>query len=191
MRSSARPSKAQLRQRQQDDKWYATCLGTGGRNPVAPPLITEGERTVAERNGFTLVETLIVIVIVSLLTLIALPKFQAGVNRSNLLAARAKVISSFAAARATAAGSGRRTTLHLGGSTVMVTATPRLTGAGTRDTIVRPYNLSTRYGVTTANTVDSVLIDPNGLPRNGSNVALGHGSLKDTIQINVYGRVLK
>jgi prepilin-type N-terminal cleavage/methylation domain-containing protein len=148
---------------------------------------------VSERSGFTLVETLIVIVVVSLLTLIALPKFQAGVNRSNMLGARAKVISSFAAARATAAGSGRRTTLHLGGNTIMVTATPRLTtgGSGTRDTIVEPYNLSSNYGVTATNTVDSVLIEANGLPRNGSNVALGHGSLRDTIQINSYGRVLK
>jgi prepilin-type N-terminal cleavage/methylation domain-containing protein len=148
---------------------------------------------VPQRNGFTLVETLIVIVVVSLLTLIALPQFQAGVNRSNMLGARAKVISSFAAARATAAGSGRRTTLHLGGNNVMVTATPRLAtgGSGTRDTVVKPYNLNANYGVTATNTVDSILIDPSGLPRNGANVALAHGSIKDTIQINPYGRVLK
>jgi prepilin-type N-terminal cleavage/methylation domain-containing protein len=147
---------------------------------------------VSARGGFTLVETLVVIVVVSLLTLIAIPKFQDGITRSHMLDARAKVISSFAVARATAAGSARRATLHLSGNKVMVTASPRLaTGAGTRDTIVRPYNLTATYGVTATNTVDSVLIDPNGLPRNGSNITLGHGSLRDTIQINAYGRVLR
>ena len=147
----------------------------------------------SSRQGFTLVETLIVVVVISILSMMALPKFRDAVDRSNLLGARAKVVSSFASARATAAGSGRTATLHLGGNTVMVTAKPRFStgGSGTRDTVVPPYNLSTNYGVTATNTVDSVLIDPTGLPRNASNVALAHGSLKDTIQINLYGRVLK
>jgi Tfp pilus assembly protein FimT len=136
---------------------------------------------------------LMVVVIVSILCLMAFPKFKDGVDRSNLLGARAKVISSFAAARATAAGSGRFVTVKFGGNTVMVTATPRFTvgGSGTKDTIVMPYNLSTNYGVTATNTVDSILIDQSGLPRNASNIALAHGSLMDTIQINLYGRVLK
>lgn len=145
------------------------------------------------RSGFTLIEMLMVVVIISLAGLIALPKFRTAVNRSNMLSARAKVMSSFSIARATAAGSGRATTLHLGGNTVYVTASPRLktSGSGTRDTIVSPQNLYSAYGVSASNSVDSVLVDASGLGRNASNIVLSHGDLKDTVRISQYGRVLK
>jgi len=147
---------------------------------------------VSRRNGFTLIEMLMVVVIISLASLVALPKFRSAVNRSNMLSARAKVMASFSAARATAAGSGRTAVLHVGGNTVWVSATPRLKpGAGTLDTIVTPQNLNSMYGVTATNTVDSVLIDQTGLGRNASNIVLSHGYLQDTIQISRYGRVMK
>lgn len=146
----------------------------------------------SRRNGFTLIEMLMVVVVISLTTLIALPRFRAAVNHSNMLSARARVMASFSAARATAAGSGRMAVLHLNGGTVWVSAAPRLKpGAGTRDTIIIPQNLGTMYGVTATNTVDSVLIDQSGLGRNASSIVLSHGSLLDTIQISQYGRVMK
>lgn len=145
------------------------------------------------RNGFTLIEMLMVVVIISLTTLIALPKFRTVVNRSNLLSARAKVMASFSAARATAASSGRTTTLHLASNKVYVTATPRLktTGSGTLDTIVIPKNIYTLYGVSATNTANDVVIDGRGLGVNGSTIVLANGSLRDTITISQYGRVLK
>ena len=147
----------------------------------------------SRRNGFTLIEMLMVVVVISLASLVALPKFRSAVNRSNMLSARAKVMASFSAARATAAGSGRMAVLHVGGNTVWVSATPRLktTGSGTLDTIVIPQSLNSMYGVTATNTVDSVLIDQTGLGRNASNIVLSHGYLRDTIKISRYGRVMK
>jgi prepilin-type N-terminal cleavage/methylation domain-containing protein len=148
---------------------------------------------VSRRDGFTLIEMLMVVVIISLTMLIALPQFSRAVNQSNMVSARAKVMASFSAARATAAGSGRLTTFHVSGNRVWVTATPRLkaTGSGTRDTIVVPQDLNTLYGVSSTNSVDSVLLDLTGLGRNGSNFVLSHGALRDTIEINRYGRVQK
>jgi prepilin-type N-terminal cleavage/methylation domain-containing protein len=60
---------------------------------------------VARRNGFTLIETLIVLVVIGLVGLIAMPKFQQALAQSNILSAKAKLMALYAKARATAAGS--------------------------------------------------------------------------------------
>jgi prepilin-type N-terminal cleavage/methylation domain-containing protein len=150
---------------------------------------------VSRRHGFTLVEMLMVVVIISLTTLMALPRFRDLVNRSNLLSARAKVMSSFSAARATAAGSGRVTTMNISGNRVWVTAAGRLKipiGANTIDTIVLPKNLSTMYGVTaTPSNGTTVVLNQTGLGIAANNIVLSHGTLADTIKISQYGRVLK
>ena len=150
----------------------------------------------SRRNGFTLIEMLMVVVIISLTTLIALPQFRTIVNRSNMLSARAKVMASFASARATAASSGRVTTLNVNANRVWVTAAGRQKlpiGANTMDTIVLPKDLNTMYGVTATPSSNTVNIGQTGLGTNGSttSIILSHGNIADTIQISQYGRVLK
>jgi prepilin-type N-terminal cleavage/methylation domain-containing protein len=148
---------------------------------------------VSRRHGFTLIEMLMVVVIISLTMLMAIPRFRAAVNRSNMLSARAKVMASFSAARAAAAGSGRVTTMNILGNKVWVTATPRLkAGAGGVDTIVLPKNLNTLYGVTaTPSNGSTVVLSQTGLGSAPNNIVLSHGSLADTIKISQYGRVQK
>ena len=150
----------------------------------------------SRRHGFTLIEMMMVVVIISLTTLMAVPRFRAAVNRSNLTSARAKVMASFATARATAASSGRVTTLNVNANRVWVTATPRRKlpiGANTLDTIVLPKNLSTMYGVTATPSSNTVVLSQTGVGTNGSttSIIMSHGNLADTIQISQYGRVLK
>ena len=148
----------------------------------------------SRRHGFTLIEMLMVVVIISLTTLMAVPRFRAAVNRSNMLSARAKVMASFSAARAAAAGSGRVTTMHVNGNRVWVTATPRLkapAGVGV-DTVVLPKNLNTLYGVTASpSNGNTVVINQTGLGSAANNIVLSHGDLADTVKISQYGRVLK
>jgi prepilin-type N-terminal cleavage/methylation domain-containing protein len=149
---------------------------------------------VSRRQGFTLIEMLMVVVIISLTTLMAVPRFRATVNRSNMLSARAKVMASYSAARAAAAGSGRMTTMNINGNRVWVTASPRLktSGTGTVDTIVLPKNLNTLYGVTaTPSNGTTVVVNQTGLATAANNIVLSHGTLADTIKISRYGRVLK
>jgi prepilin-type N-terminal cleavage/methylation domain-containing protein len=151
---------------------------------------------VSRRHGFTLIEMLMVIVIISLTMLMALPRFRAAVNRSNMLSARAKVMASFSAARAAAAGSGRVTTLHVAGNQVWVTGAGRFKlpiGANTIDTIVLPKNLNTMYGVTATPSAGTVVVGQNGLGNSGgtTNIVLSHGNLSDTVKISQYGRVQK
>lgn len=141
------------------------------------------------RNGFTLIEMLMVVVIFSLTLLIALPRMRSALGRSNLASARAEVIAMHSIARATAA-SGRVAVVRMTGNTVLVTATPRLkAGAGTRDTIALPKNMSAIYGVTVAPSVDTLRMDQTGLGTNGSNIILTKSTFKDTIKVNTYGRV--
>jgi len=151
---------------------------------------------VSRRHGFTLIEMLMVVVIISLTTLMAVPRFRSAVNRSNMLGARAKVMASFATARATAASSGRVTTLNVNANRVWVTATPRRKApivGNTVDTIVLPKNLSTMYGVTATPSNGTVNIGQTGLGTGGAetSIILSHGNLADTIRISQYGRVLK
>jgi prepilin-type N-terminal cleavage/methylation domain-containing protein len=147
---------------------------------------------VARRDGFTLIETLLVIVVMGLCGLMALPKFQDAVAQSNLRSSRTKVMSLFATARATSVASGRATYLHVHGNQVYVTATPRrLPGAGTQDTITSAENVYTQYGVTLASNADSLRIDPNGVGGTAATVRLLKGERVDTVEISQYGRVMK
>ena len=150
----------------------------------------------ARRSGFTLVETLMVIVVVSLTMLIALPKFTDALSQNTLHATRAKVIAAYSAARANSTTSGRPTYLHVHGNQLYVTALGRrkTTGSGVQDTVVSVENVYTKYGVTMQHSAndDSVRIDRNGVGGSGdAEIRLIKGSRADTISISQYGRVQK
>jgi prepilin-type N-terminal cleavage/methylation domain-containing protein len=148
------------------------------------------------RRGFTLIETLVALVVVSLGMLIAIPHVRDAMAQNNLLNTRAKVVSLYSTARAVSSSSGRVAYLHLKGNRVMVTAAPRRMapiGANTRDTIGVPENVNTLYGVTIATNNDSVKIDQTGLGAagNATTIKFTKGSRVDSIVISPYGRVLK
>ena len=150
----------------------------------------------SRRHGFTLIEMMMVVVIISLTTLMAVPRFRAAVNRSNLTSARAKVMASYSAAKAAAAASGRIATMNVSANKVWVTATPRLKAPAApspaMDTIVLPKNLYTLYGVTVSTTNGTtVTVNQTGLGSLANDIRLTHGNIADTIRINQYGRVLK
>ncbi len=146
----------------------------------------------ARRTGFTLVETLMVIVVVSLTMLIALPKFSDAVAQGNLRTSRAKVMSFFSGARTTSMTSGRPTYLHVEGNQLYVTAIGRRkAGAGVQDTVTAVENVYSQYGVTMVSTADSVRIDPSGIGGTTATIRLLKGTRVDTIDISQYGRVQK
>ena len=148
----------------------------------------------ASRRGFTLVETLMVIVVVSLCGLIAIPKFNDALSQNTLNSTRSKVIAAYAAARANSTTTGRATYLHVHNNKLYVTALPRrkTTGAGVQDTVVYVENLYTKYGVSVASTIDSVRIDRNGIGGSAAaTIQLTKGGRKDSVFISQYGRVTK
>jgi prepilin-type N-terminal cleavage/methylation domain-containing protein len=146
---------------------------------------------VIRRAGFSLIEMLIVVVVIGLMMLMALPRLNDAFAQNSLGSARAKVISLFSVARATASGSSRTTVLHLSGNRIYVTASPRLVAAGasTIDTVTEAVSIATEYGVTVTPTIDSILLDQSGLGRNGATIVLSKSGRADTIVIKQYGGV--
>lgn len=145
-------------------------------------------------NGFTLIEMLIVMVIIGLVSLISLPKLNTAFARSNVLSAKARLTALYNVARATAVSSNQTATLRMNGNQVMVYATPRRKlpiGANTLDTIVRPTNLSTSFGVTLSGGYDSVRVTSSGLGMDSALIVLTKYTAIDTLYISRYGRVLK
>ena len=135
-----------------------------------------------------MVETLLVVVVISLCGMIAMPKFQEAVATNNLAAARVKVMALYSTARATSAGSGRVTWLHLIGGNVYVTT---VLAGGVVDTITPVESLAGQYGVVLVSNQDSVMVNQSGIGRTAATIRLLKGSRADTIQISSYGRVLK
>jgi prepilin-type N-terminal cleavage/methylation domain-containing protein len=149
---------------------------------------------VKRRTGFTLVETLVVVVVIGLIGLIALPKLNAAFAQSNVLSAKAKVMALYSTARATAVSANQTAVLRLNGNQVYVYAYPRRSGAPLGvgvDTIVRPTNLSTAYGVSVSGGYDSVRVSSTGLGLDSARIILTKSGRVDTLSISRYGQVIK
>lgn len=149
------------------------------------------------RKGFTLIETLLVIVIVSILVLIGYPKVSSAMIKTNVRGARTTLANMFSKARAAATQTNRRTRLVFNGNRVWIVASPRtLPGAGTADTIGPVENLNTLYGVTVTSSpaVDSVKFDPRGLAAGfgaTSTLKVAKSGHTDSIVVDGLGRVVK
>jgi prepilin-type N-terminal cleavage/methylation domain-containing protein len=155
--------------------------------------------TVSERKGFTLTETLIAIVIVSLLVLMGYPKLTSAMVTTNVRGARTTIVNMVSRARAAAVQGNRRSAqVEFVGNNVLVTATPRVaTLAGsTKDTVGSVQNLNAIYGVTvnSANlTNGTITFDPRGIGggfvSTGSTVSVTKSGKSETITIDKLGRV--
>lgn len=154
-----------------------------------------GENTVPRRDGFTLVETLIVVVLLGLIVLIGFPKMSAALGRSDLRGARTTMINMVAAARAASVQGNRLTWVKFQGNTAHVLARPRLVvdGVSNADTVGAVRNLSAQYGVTVVAT-DSIQFDPRGFGTDfggTKTIVLSKGGHSSTITIDGVGRVRK
>ena len=146
------------------------------------------------RDGFTLVEALIVVVLLGLMVLIGFPKMSAAMSRSDLRSARTTMVNLVAAARATSMQTNRVTWVKIEGTSAYVGATPRLvTLAGSSsDTVGTVHDLGDTYGVTVAG-VDSIRFDPRGFGGFGTvgSIVLSRDGHSSTITIDGLGRVTK
>jgi prepilin-type N-terminal cleavage/methylation domain-containing protein len=151
---------------------------------------------VSRRRGFTLVETLVAVVVLSLLCLIGFPKVREGMARNNVRASRTQLVNMLAKARASATVNNRRTWLWISGNQAVIMARPRLSaGAGNADTIGVVENLNSRYG-TTVSFNDSIGFDPRGLPTGWGattkyNIKVSKSGHTDSVMVDMRGRVVK
>ena len=148
------------------------------------------------RDGFTLVETLIVIVLLGLIVLIGFPKLSSAMVQSDLRSARTTMINMVATARAASVQSNRITWIKIEGSSVYVGATPRLVplALSTADTVGSVQDLADLYGVAVVAGVDSIQFDPRGFGMGfgtDASFVLSRGDHSSTITIDGLGRVRK
>ena len=148
------------------------------------------------RAGFTLIEIATALVIVSLLVLIGIPKFNEAMARQNVRGARTMLVNMVAKARAAATQGNQRTRVVVNGNRAWIVATPRRTvgGAGTWDPLGPVENLNSRYGVTLAVTNnDSIKFDPRGMSWGGivDTMRMTKSGHTDWVAIDARGRVTK
>jgi prepilin-type N-terminal cleavage/methylation domain-containing protein len=157
------------------------------------------ENIVPRRDGFTLVETLIVVVLLGLIVLIGFPKMIAALGRSELRGARTTMINMVAAARAASVQGNRLTWIKFEGNKSLVLARPRAIAAGgaalsPADTVGVVQDLAKQYGVALTFTAgaDSIRFDPRGFgswTAGDVSVVLSRSGHSSTITIDGLGRV--
>lgn len=149
----------------------------------------------SRRDGFTLIEMLTVVVVISAVSLISFPRVRTAKYKSELRSARTSVASMYAKARSAAIQYNRATILAFNGPSAVVLATPRLVAAAgsTVDTVGRVNNLYAAHGVTVATTDDSLRVDPRGFGSNASSVTvrLTKSEFTDSVVIGGYGRLIQ
>jgi|SRR3954451_16499526 prepilin-type N-terminal cleavage/methylation domain-containing protein len=148
------------------------------------------------RGGFTLIEMLVALVVVSLVLLIGLPKFNTAMTAQNLRGSRTTVVNMLAKARSASTESNRLTWLKVGGNKAWILARPRTSaGAGNADTLGVVEDLNKRYGTTVAMSRDSIGFDPRGIASElgGGAVTLTvtKSSHSEVVTIDALGRVVK
>jgi prepilin-type N-terminal cleavage/methylation domain-containing protein len=143
---------------------------------------------VRRRDGFTLVEALIVVVLLGLMVLIGFPKMSAAMSRSDLRSARTTMVNLVAAARAASMQTNRVTWVKIEGTSAYVGAS----NGATVDTVGTVHDLGDTYGVTVAG-VDSIRFDPRGFGGFGTvgSIVLSRDGHSSTITIDGLGRVTK
>lgn len=149
----------------------------------------------ARAAGFTVIELLIVVALIGLLTLMAFPRLEQFMIRSDVRNARTLAIGLYARARSSALETGRVTTLSFVGNTALITATPRLIAAAgsTEDTLAGPEDLQSLYGVTVTGNPDLILtVDPRGLASsNATSISFSRAGIVDSMAVSGFGRVVK
>lgn len=150
------------------------------------------------RKGFTLTETLIAIVVISLLVLIGYPRAVNAIATTNVRGARTTVVNLIAKARAVATQTNRKSAqVEFVGNKVLVTATPRsgVLNGSTKDTVGAVQDLNRIYGVTVNSQILAVAFDPRGIGSGfvsaGSTISLTKSGKTQVITVDMLGRVTK
>jgi prepilin-type N-terminal cleavage/methylation domain-containing protein len=147
------------------------------------------------RMGFTLIESLLVVLILGILVLLGYPRMSAGMTSASVRGARTTLVNLLAKARTAATQANRITLFKVEGNNAFVLMRPRLLpGAGNADTLGAVERLGDSYGVTVTATIDSVRFDPRGLATGfgtGTTFLVSRNGKTETITIDGLGRVTK
>jgi prepilin-type N-terminal cleavage/methylation domain-containing protein len=137
------------------------------------------------RNGFTLIEMVIVIVVMGLILMIAMPKLTNWSDGAAARGARTKATSMLAKARASAIQNNKPTRVEFNGTNGAVVV------VGTTDTLEK-VTLGTEYGVSMSPSSWSVTYDPRGIgtpSQTTLNISFTRSGKSSGLTVSGYGRV--
>ena len=126
------------------------------RSPFQPRIASPRLTLRRSRRGFTLPEILIVIVLISLLSLAAIPRFAIANGKRRMQSAKMRVAAAAATARAAAIQKGQQVRFMIKSNRVTVVAiTPP------KDTVklISPVPLDTLYDVKATGFTDSLVVN--------------------------------
>jgi prepilin-type N-terminal cleavage/methylation domain-containing protein len=154
---------------------------------------------VSRRNGFTLIEIMIVVVIFGILVAVVYPRISQVLVKNDVRSARTTLANKFATARAVAMQRSRSASVNFNGNNIAVTAKPRTVpdGLSTMDTVGAVQNLNALYGVTVtvSPSVASVDYDPRGFAGGLSAtplvIVVSRSGKRDSVSLDYLGRVTK
>lgn len=139
------------------------------------------------RQGFTLIEMLIVVVVIGILIGISVPRVAAALARRDVSGAISSFESFYREARTAALQRREATTIRINAGVAVMTVSP----GGVLDTIGRPLNFTTEFGLTPTTTATTLRIEPTGLILTGTpfTVIAQKRGVADTVAIIGLGRI--
>ena len=138
------------------------------------------------RNGFTLIEILIVMAIMGIVMMFALPKAGNLNDRNQMRSAKDGIAARIAAARAAAIATGRTATFYMAGDSMRFTTGVGAAEANKGTTI----NLFKQFGVKVTSSAITIPFDGRGMTMGSAHtVNFTRGSLSDSLCISRIGLV--
>lgn len=139
------------------------------------------------RNGFTLIEVLIVITIVGILLAVVVPRYGSISAAMNVHSAKQEMATLLAQGRATAIQTDQTVKVARAGNVVSLVA---FSGSGS--TIISQQDLGAQFGVTLSATKDTVAYDSRGMVTGNTvtlKFVLTNGVTRDSVCLMALGKV--
>ncbi|MEP6590666.1 MAG: GspH/FimT family pseudopilin [Gemmatimonadota bacterium] len=144
-------------------------------------------KSASGRQGFSLIELLLVIVVIGTLLAITAPRIATALSRRSVTGATAGMDALLRRARASAIQTRLPATITFASGVATVT----VDSAGTAKLVGQPLNFPAQYGVAVTPSSNTLRIEPTGLILTGtpfSMVATKSGAA-DTTVVTGYGRI--
>ncbi len=146
----------------------------------------------AGARGFTLLETLLLVVIIGILASFAFPFLRRGPDEdeANVRSARNAIVAMHARARTVAIYRARRTVFELRSGVMVIRSVHPMTGVV--DSVGAVENMIQRFTVDVAATRDSLVFDGRGLGTESSEtfIYVRRGRVADTLRVSPSGRMI-